>query len=437
MKIGFIDKIRSRLFLKILIMFTLVIVVAPVIPSFTRQKLFHPRRFPEMKKNAISHGQYIVNDLGNPPDVEKALQIAGRLGIQIRFQTPARQWTSHANMPGFDDLKLPAIQKQKNTRAGFTPFGLCIRIDRPGCRFLLVMGPRLDEFRKEAGLFALVVMVFITLLIIGMYFMMRKLLQPIKILDEGVKQLTEGNIEYEMSTSRSDELGKLIQSFSQMTGRIRAMIQSRDRLLLDVSHELRSPLTRMKIALEFLENGDIKKNIRDDITELETKIAELLETERLNSKHGKLKLDNINLHDLVREVCQGFRKQKPGIKLVSFPKGVSFRVDRERFKILLRNILDNAIRYSDPDSYPVEVSLREKPDEYTISIQDFGKGIPESEIPFIFEPFYRVDKSRSKKTGGYGLGMSLSKKIMEAHGGVIEVVSQPKTGTTVFLKFKK
>jgi two-component system sensor histidine kinase ArlS len=85
----------------------------------------------------------------------------------------------------------------------------------------------------------------------------------------------------------------------------------------------------------------------------------------------------------------------------------------------------------------VEISLREKYNELIIDIQDFGKGIPEAELPFIFEPFYRIDKSRSQKTGGYGLGMSMSQKIMEAHGGTIDIASKPGTGTTVFLKFKK
>jgi signal transduction histidine kinase len=85
----------------------------------------------------------------------------------------------------------------------------------------------------------------------------------------------------------------------------------------------------------------------------------------------------------------------------------------------------------------VEISLREKKDEIIISVQDFGTGIPEQDLPFVFEPFYRVDKSRSKKTGGFGLGLSLSKRIMEAHGGNIEIASRPNVGTTVFLKFIK
>lgn len=140
---------------------------------------------------------------------------------------------------------------------------------------------------------------------------------------------------------------------------------------------------------------------------------------------------------LVQEVCAGFRDMKPGIKIISFPADIYLNVDPERIAVLLRNIFENSLRYSDSDGYPVEISLRQKSDESIIAIQDFGSGIPEQDLPHIFEPFYRVDKSRSKETGGYGLGMSLGKKIMEAHGGTIEITSRVKVGTTIFLKFKK
>jgi len=266
---------------------------------------------------------------------------------------------------------------------------------------------------------------------------MRWLLKPVKVLREGVRQLSEGNIDHEMSIKRIDELGQLVDSFNTMTRRIRGMIRSREQLLLDVSHELRSPLTRIKVAMEFLEEDDTKKTIRDDIDEVERMIAELLETERLNSRYGGLKLAETNMPQLIRDVCAGFAKQKPGIKIIAAPDDIVLNVDRQRITVLLRNIIENAMRYSDPNGYPVEISLRQKSDESIIEIQDFGSGIPEQDLPYIFEPFYRVDKSRSKETGGYGLGMSLSKKIMEAHGGTIEITSRLKVGTTVFLKFKK
>lgn len=437
MKFNFLSKIRNSLFLKILILFTLAIIITIIIPRYTFRFFFHPKRFPAMQKHIINHARYIKDDLGSPPDIEKARQFSREIGIQIRIQTPDQKWTSHENMVDFPELNLPVYAGDKHISAGFTTYGLCVSFHENNNRVLLIMRPRIQEIRSIAGLFALTVGIMVTILIILMYFILRWQLKPIRILHEGVNQLSEGNIDYEMSTNRSDELGTLIKSFNTMTGRIREMIQARERLLLDVSHELRSPLTRIKLALEFLNNSQAKANIRNDITEVEAKITELLETERLDSKHGRLKLKKTNLLHLLQDVCRDFENQKSGVRIVNLPENVFLKLDTERIKILFRNILDNAIRYSPAKGYPVEVSCREKPDEFIIVIQDFGSGIPEKDLPFIFEPFYRVDKSRSKKTGGFGLGISLSKKIMEAHGGSIEISSRLKVGTTVFLIFKK
>jgi len=437
MKINILNKLRSSLFLKILVLFTLAIIIAMIIPRFTFRFFFHPKRFPIMQKHVVNHALYIIKDLGIPPDIKKAQQFSQEIGIQIRIQTPTQKWSTHEDMINFSDLKLPVYEKGKNIFAGFTKYGLCVSFKQNNTRLLLVMRPRIEEIRNIAGIFALMIGAMVTILIIGMYFILRWLLKPIRVLHKGVNQLSEGNIDYEMSTQRSDELGKLINSFNTMTGSIRKMIQAREQLLLDVSHELRSPLTRMKVALEFLKDSDTKTNIRNDIAEVEAKITELLETERLDSQHGKLKLRKTKIFQLLREVCTDFQNQKPGVRIVNFPENTFLKLDPERIKTLFRNILDNATRHSRPEGYPIDISLREEPGEFIIVIQDFGSGIPKKDLAFIFEPFYRVDKSRSKKTGGYGLGMSLSKKIMEAHGGSIEISSRLESGTSVFLKFKK
>ena len=112
-------------------------------------------------------------------------------------------------------------------------------------------------------------------------------------------------------------------------------------------------------------------------------------------------------------------------------------MDSERIRIVFKNLLDNAFKYSRADSNPVEISIRADNDVTIVKIIDDGPGIPEEDIPQLFEPFYRVDRSRSKKTGGYGLGLSLSKKIMDAHGGKIEISNNEDRGVTVTLSFKK
>jgi signal transduction histidine kinase len=436
MTFNVLRKIRSSLFSKILILFTLAIIIALLTPRYTYRFFFHPKRFPAMQKHIINHARYIKDDLGSPPDIEKAMKFSREIGILIRFETLERKWASQDNMVDFSELDLPIYKEDEHISAGMTKYGLCVSFKEKNNRILLVMRPRIQDIRNIAGIFALMIGIMVTILIIIMYFILRWQLKPIRTLHEGVNQLSEGNIDYEMSTRRNDEMGTLIKSFNTMTGRIREMIQARERLLLDVSHELRSPLTRMKLAMEFLENGQAKTNIRNDIAELETKITELLETERLDSRHGKLKVKKTDILQLVHAVCREFKNRKPGLEIVAFPQNIFLNLDRERIKILFRNILDNALRYSSSRGKPVEISAVDRPGEFTIVIRDFGTGIPAEDLPFIFEPFYRVDKSRSKKTGGYGLGMSLSKKIMEAHRGSINISSQLKAGTSVFLQFK-
>lgn len=112
-------------------------------------------------------------------------------------------------------------------------------------------------------------------------------------------------------------------------------------------------------------------------------------------------------------------------------------VDIERIQIVFRNILENAIRYSDKESNPIEISIVDTKESVEVRIKDDGVGIPNEHVSNIFEPFYRVDTSRSKRTGGYGLGLSLCKKIMDAHKGSIEIKNNSKNGITVYLKFPK
>ena len=437
MRIGILKKIRSYLFLKIWLVFAVTFTIIVALIILAQRLFFLPKMFPAIQRNAVHHALYIIDDLGIPPDIQKAQQLAEKQKILIRFKSPSTEWTNHKDMIDFTALHLPPFKGENGVYAGFNDTGLCVDIHREQGRYLFVIQSRGEGFKHAAGYFVITILIFTALSMLSLYFVMNWQLKPIKVLREGVKQLSTGNIDYRMSTTRVDELGKLVDSVNTMTGKIREMLQARDRLLLDVSHELRSPLTRIKVALEFLDETNTKTAIRDDISEMETMITELLETDRLKSQHGGLKTENVTMLSLVREVCSEFQEQKPGVKIVSFPDTITLDVDPRRLKTLFRNILDNALRYSDPDGYPVEISLREKTNEIIIAVQDFGTGIPEQDLPFIFEPFYRVDKSRSKKTGGYGLGMSLSKRIMEAHDGSIEISSRLNTGTTVFLKFKR
>jgi signal transduction histidine kinase len=259
-------------------------------------------------------------------------------------------------------------------------------------------------------------------------------LRPISWLSRGVEEVAKGNFDQNVVIWKMDQLGRLTESFNNMTQKIKEMIAARTQLLLDVSHEMRSPLTRIKVALEFLPDNKNKKSIGEDVNELEQMLHEILETERLNSGYQKLDSEKADLLKLIKNIISKFKNMKPGINLIADDNQYPFEGDIERLKICLRNVIDNSIKFSNESSNAVEIQISSEKQQYIIKVQDNGTGIPEEDLPFIFEPFYRVDKSRSKKTGGYGLGLSLSKKIIEAHGGTINIKSKINKGSLVLIQ---
>jgi signal transduction histidine kinase len=187
--------------------------------------------------------------------------------------------------------------------------------------------------------------------------------------------------------------------------------------------------------MEFLPDGTAKDSITGDIAEMEKMIHEILETARMHHLHGKLKLELISLADLIENLISEYEKQPPGVRAENLPDDCIAKGDPEQIKTVFQNILTNAIKFSSRDREAIQIRMDRRSPEIVVQITDFGIGIPEDELPFVFEPFYRVDKSRTKETGGFGLGLSLCKTIMEAHGGRIEIESALNAGTTVTLYF--
>ena len=159
------------------------------------------------------------------------------------------------------------------------------------------------------------------------------------------------------------------------------------------------------------------------------------ETARLERNEEPLTIIPVHVDKLLEEIKQLYRSQSLDLKIISSHEINIILGDIRQIKTVLTNILDNAFKYSGENVQTVEIEEKIVNDKSVIKIKDHGPGIPKEDLPFIFEPFYRVDKSRSKKTGGYGLGLSLCKKIIDAHGGKIAIESEPGEGTTVVLSF--
>jgi len=429
-----VKKLHRSIFTKVLLIFTAAYILIMMAEVSIHHLLFKEHQFKQILRNAVNYSRFLADEIGYPPNIETAYALSQSQKIGISISSENFQWQSDSTMAEVDVSELVHLTEFEEAFAGFSS-GLYVSLQKDGFHYLFQIHKKGEGFLSRAEIHLILSLLFAMLIILTVFLIVRWQLKPIKALEEGVSQLSRGNFEYQTPVSTEDELGQLIRSFNDMRQQIWEMIRSREQLMLDVSHELRSPLTRVKIALEFMQECKSKQSIVDDVAEMEKMVTTILETERLNSPHGGLELHKIDLHTFIEDIMSEFKGQAPGIRLLEFDDTVKITGDGDRLSILFRNIFSNALKYS-PDSAPVEVSLRRRSGEVVIAVQDFGPGIPENELPYVMQPFYRVDKSRSKKTGGYGLGMSLSKKIAEAHGGRLEISSKEGIGTTVFIIFK-
>ncbi len=249
-------------------------------------------------------------------------------------------------------------------------------------------------------------------------------------------RLGSGQLEVELPVRTRDEFGALTDAFNRMVRRVGEMIEARDQLLLDVSHELRSPLTRMKVALELMPGSENKDQLAADVGEMERMVSELLELERLRSGRG-LNPSLQKLGPILCEVATRFEHRRPGVHISAALDGIQLNIDGDKIRTVLQNLLENAFKYSLPESRPVEISTTDNHESVVIRVSDDGMGIPKEHAASIFEPFFRADRSRSRRTGGYGLGLSICKRIMQAHGGDISYENNAGRGASFILTFPR
>ena len=430
-------RIRQFLFLKIAFIFLFAVTTVSTLLLWIDDLDLKRTAIPALASIMVHHAQGIVADFGSSPTAQQLRQVADSLQVEIRYVKDGVTYQSNPDMRVLDPAAMKPYAGDDRIRVAIGEkiggiFVHFVHLDTDdGTYQLNLLDVDLDEQDEIYNFASLVVVLFSFLAI---YFIIRTQLKPIKALQEGVREIGEGNLDFEIDVNKVDELGQLALSFNHMTKQVRELILARDQLLLDVSHELRSPLTRMLVAIEFLQDNNIKQTLSRNIKSMEAMISEILESERLNSQHGGLQFERVNIVDLLTDACENFQEQKPGVILKCSFDDLILTVDPVRVVTVLNNLLSNAIKHSNATA-PIEVSCARGPGKVLVKVQDNGTGIPQEDLTYIFEPFYRVDKSRSKRTGGYGLGMSVCKKIMEAHNGRIEISSHLNKGTSVLLTF--
>ena len=286
------------------------------------------------------------------------------------------------------------------------------------------------------------------ILAIGGNFLAKKSLQPVEEIRRQVDRIYEKNLSQRIhAVNPDDELGQLTTTFNRMLERLQTAFESQRHFLADASHELKTPLAVLRGQWEHLfEHPDFpaefKSHLRNDIEEL-ARLSKLIDNLLLLSAvdDNKIKIEQqpVNLSLVLKEVYEDgkilaeSKKQKIHLKISD--DSAEINGDKNRLVQLFLNLVDNAIKYTPPKG-EIFLSLSRKDDKILVEIQDTGIGIPKKDLPFIFNRFYRVDKSRSRELGGSGLGLSICQWIVQAHSGEISIDSKIGEGMRVSISFK-
>ncbi len=373
---------------------------------------------------------YIQNDLGSPPDREKALALANRLNVEIHYKGKDQQWSSNHSQLNLADINYQQQFVQQDIEYGFGYVD-----DR---EYLISRHPDYTlafsiPLHDKSSLKRFIPLLAIMISLVFLYHFTKRLFSPVKIIKEGVALIGAGDLGHRLKITRRNELGELADSINKMADDIEQMLEAKRQLLLAISHELRSPLTRAKVACAMIDEQSQQSEIERELNEMEALIEEILETERLSSRHHILNRSATVIQSLIEELVEQYFPDQ--LITIEMPDElITVMVDSARIKLLLKNIIGNALQHNPSDSKPPVVRLQKKDMSIIFTIQDFGAGIDAEHLPHLMEPFYRTDASRQRQTGGYGLGLYLCKVIAEAHAGKLNIFSKPEEGTRVVVE---
>lgn len=305
---------------------------------------------------------------------------------------------------------------------------LWIDVEIPGTGERVMVGWNLERF--TGGHWPLLVGYLVLLMsVIGAsHWFQRSQLRPLQWLRAGVEAVARGEFKTKVPVVRQDEIGQVAGAFNQMTQQVERMVVDRERLLGDVSHELRSPLARIKVALELLPASEKRSAIERDVREMEALISVLLEREHLRARTDRFAAEPVDLVAVVRQVVDAFADRAPGVTFFAADEPLVAAADADLLRLLVQNLVDNAVKFSLPDSRSVEVRLQPAEDTIELLVSDDGRGIAEDDAERIFEPFVKLDPARGHRSG-YGLGLNLCRRIVEVHRGSIRMLPNPDRGT--------
>ena len=272
-------------------------------------------------------------------------------------------------------------------------------------------------------------------------FFARIVTKPVSALTHTIKKMGQGDLSVRVPVRGSGELRELAVSYNTMAQQLESLDKSRNQFVSNASHELKTPLTTMKILLEnMLYQPDMPQELREEfmqdinheIDRLSSVVTDLLTLTQMDNHRMELQRTTVSLTELCEETLrklQPIAEQRRHTIVSRIAEGVTGEVDASKLLQVMYNLTDNAIKYT-PDGGTITVTLSQTATQAVFSVKDTGMGISEEDLTHIFDRFYRVDKARSRESGGTGLGLSIVRQLVTLHGGQITVDSTPGHGST-------
>ena len=291
--------------------------------------------------------------------------------------------------------------------------------------FIQIFFPRKRIAPTSARIFALWITLPGILLIMISIIFLKNQTRPIVNLAKAAESFGKGEFIKGFRPSGAKEIRQAAYEFDKMRKRITIHLNQRSEMLSGISHDLRTPLTRLKLQLALLKQQDLAKKMSDDIEEMEKMLNEYLEFSR-HQKNEETEI--INLNDLVKDLVKKYDKKEIDL---SIEEDLQINIRPNSIKRCISNLLDNGLSYGKK----IKISAQKTVSNISLFVDDDGPGIPENEYQNVMKPFYRIDKSRGQNKSGVGLGLSIANDIIRSHGGSISLMKAPLGGLRVKISF--
>ena len=442
-------KFSRRLFFRVYLYQVIVILVCLAAAGLLWRGVIEPEK--DRERGAMRWvGEWALRQMEEPAHLQRELnEMQKRFAVCVTVYRPDGGVVAHtgALLPPVDG---PTSARLPNETAVELPSGaVVVGSTGDGDRLTgyAIISIRL-EASSRAERYFLVLVILLVLFALVTVPLVRSIARPISTLSRAARAFGAGDMRARARLQRRDEIGDLARAFDDMADAVEASRRAEKELLANVSHELRTPLARIRVVHELASEKfpavaqRYMAEITEDLGELERLIDDIIRTTRLdltNARGGDpspaLRLGPLPVGQFVEGLVRRFAELHPERSMTSeVDYEVSISADRMMLKRAIGNVLDNAHAYSQAGA-PISTSVVHDADAKTVEIRitDRGPGIAADDLPHVLTPFFRADRSRSRNTGGIGLGLSLTRRILEAHRGSLRIRSSPDEGTTVIM----